>query len=88
MLPPKDALIEHQHKLEEWSEQCKWWGRYGLYDWWQPIVIDFYKSFILKKLLNEYLQIQIDVLNRVKDVHKEDHRIREFCKKSLDNGVI
>ena len=84
MLPPKDALIEHPHTPEEWSEQCKWYGKYGLYDRWQPIVEDFYKSYALRKPLNVHYQILIDVLTGVRNSHKEDHKIREFCNKYIE----
>jgi len=81
---PKDAILSAPKRPEEWSEQCKWFVKYGLYDRWKPIVDDFYKSFILRKPLEVYFQIQIDVLTGVKNAHKEDHRIREFCKEPLD----
>ena len=81
---PKDAILSAPKSPEEWSEQCKWFGKYGLYERWKPIVEDFYKSFILKKPLEVYFQIQIDVLTGIKNAHKEDHRIREFCSKYID----
>jgi len=81
---PKNAILSAPKRPEEWSKQCKWFGKYGLYDRWKPIVEDFYKSFILKKPLEVYFQIQIDVLTGVKNAHKKDYKIREFCKEYID----
>ena len=84
MLTPKQALLEHPHLPSEWSKKCKWYGEYGLYDRWKPIVEDFYDSFVLKKPLRCYLQVQIKTLTKLKNAHKEEYAIREFCKKYLE----
>ena len=35
---PKDAILSAPKRPEEWSEQCKWFGKYGLYDCWRIYV--------------------------------------------------
>jgi len=65
--------------LREWSEKCKWFGKFELYKRWKPIVEDFYKTFILKRDLNKHFRLQIDILINVKNAHKEDYAIRGFC---------
>ena len=84
MSVPKQALLEHPYSLAEWSEQCKWFGKYNLYERWKPIVKDFYSTFILKNPLRCYLQVQIKTLTKLKNAHKEEYAIREFCKKYLE----
>ena len=81
---PKDAILSAPKPPEEWSEQCKWFGKYGLYERWKPIVEDFYQSFILKTPLLCYLQIQIKTLTRLKNAHQKKHEIREFCNNYLE----
>ena len=84
MSVPKQALLEHPYSLAEWSEQCKWFGKYNLYERRKPIVEDFYNTFILKKLLPCYLQVQIKTLTKLKNAHKEEYALKEFCNKYLD----
>ena len=81
---PKNAILSAPKRPEEWSEQCKWFGKYGLYDRWKPIVEDFYKTFILKTPLACYFQVQIKTLTKLKNAHKEDYAIREFCNNYLE----
>ena len=81
---PKDAILSAPKPPEEWSEQCKWFGKYGLYDRWKPIVEDFYKTFILKTPLLCYLQVQIKTLTKLKNAHKDEYAIREFCNNYLE----
>jgi hypothetical protein len=81
---PKDAVLSAPKSPKEWSKQCKWFGKYGLYKRWKPIVEDFYDTFILKKPLLCYLQVQIITLTRLKNAHQEEHTIREFCNNYLE----
>ena len=81
---PKDAILSAPKVPKEWSKQCKWFGKYGLYKRWKPIVEDFYDTFILKKPLSCYLQVQIKTLAKLKNAHKEEYSIREFCNKYLE----
>ena len=69
--------------LREWSEKCKWFGKFELYKRWKPLVEDFYKTFILKRDLNKHFRLQIDILINVKNAHKEDYAIRGFCNEHI-----
>jgi hypothetical protein len=50
---PKDAILSAPESPEEWSEQCKWFGKYGLYDRWKPIVSDVTRSKYEPKVIKK-----------------------------------